>query len=249
MAPHLRGWVLASFIQPYRLMNNCILFPGLRRSALGMTSSLILLSGCASMESALERSTPREDVVDSINDSAAQVAEVNGRIDDAVRQLDDLLNHPAARLEPQFDGYVDALERLKGAAESLNEHTDALQRKGREYLISWDREIATVRESELRESASERRQEVARRFDVLQERYAEARDQLAPLLRHLEERKAAISVDLTAAGIAQLQDSFEGARSAVSPARNALNDLGNALREAANAMVARGTAPVAPANP
>lgn len=204
----------------------------------GIAIALLTLgmAGCSSANSPFERSSPRDEVAASVDDSAAQVAEVRGRINDAVRELDDLVNHSATDLRRQYDDYHAALDRLQESMTKMREQTDALERKGREYLEAWDREIATLHSDGLRRRTSERRDEVAQRMDDLHDSYLEAREKLAPLARRLNDADAALKIDMTPAGVRAVQPFAGSVRETIDPAQQALDELGNALRRAAVAL-------------
>jgi chromosome segregation ATPase len=188
--------------------------------------------------------SPREDVVDRVNAATAQTAEVNSRIDSALRALDDLANHPEARLNRQFDRYTDALSKLESETEELREEIEAMGHEGREYLVSWDREIATISDNELRERTAERRQDVAGRIDTLHGSYVTARERLAPLVQRLREIESAIRVDLTSAGIKTVRPAVDGAVDVAAPARDSLRELAEALRQTNTSLAAVTQAPI-----
>jgi hypothetical protein len=217
----------------------------IRATQVSVAAVLLAFGGCANMDnSPLERSSPREEVSSSVDAAAAQVAEVNGRIDVALRALDDLANHPAQDLERQFRSYREALDKLEGAANKLRAESEAMERKGREYLVSWDREIATIHDEGLRNRTAERRQDVAERIDSLHDEYINAREQLAPLLQRLNEIESAVRVDLTTAGIGTIRPAVNGAYDAASPARDALRSLADAFRQATVALAPTTQTPV-----
>ncbi len=191
------------------------------------------LAGCSSVNSPFERSTPREDVASSVDDAAAQVAEVKGRVNDAVRDLDDLTNHPAMDLQRQYDAYHGSVNRFESATTQLRQDTEAMERKGREYLEAWDRDIATIHNEDLRKRTADRRDEVANRIEELHDSYLTAREKLGTLERRLNDVESALKVDLTPGGIKAVQPTISNVKDAVDPAQNALQDLAGALRRAA----------------
>jgi chromosome segregation ATPase len=202
----------------------------------GAVLLLLSLVGCSNVSRSLERSTPREEVTASVDAAAAQVAEVNGRIDAALRALDDLANHPATDLRRQHRTYVEAVDKLEASMNDLRDESESMERKSREYLVAWDREIATMQDDGLRNRTTERRRDVAERIDALHDRYVNARKQLAPLLQRLRETQSAIRMDLTSAGIDTIRPTVNSATDAASPAREALRELAEAFRRAANAL-------------
>lgn len=190
------------------------------------------------MTSPFERATPREEVSATVDKAAAEVAEVNGRIDAALRNLDELVNHPSSDLERQLDNYEEAVEKLEDSAAKLRQVTENMQNKGREYLVSWDREIATIHNEDLRNRTMQRRNEVAGRLDALHNSYVRAREELGPLFRRLNEVETALKVDLTPGGLQTIQPTVNNVNQAAEPARNALRELAEAFRQAAVALAA-----------
>lgn len=204
---------------------------------LGVALFSIGIVGCSSTMQSLGRSTPREAIAKRVEASSAQVAEVNSRIDGTLQSLDAMANHPGRDLERQFRTYTGSLDKLEGAADKLRDEVEAMQQEGREYLVAWDREIATIQDEDLRNSTQERRNEVAERIDALHSRYVNARESLAPLLQRLQEVETALKVDLTAAGIESVRPSV-GNLDGVDSARNALRELADAFRQASVSLAA-----------
>lgn len=207
---------------------------------LGAALVAVGLAGCAST---VERfvDTPRQSMVKRVDDTAAQAAELNGRIDAALRALDDIANHPAPDLQRQFGTYRDAVNRLEDAHNSLRGKVEAMEAEGRDYLVAWDREIATIRDEDLRNRTGERRADVAENIDALHERWIAAREAVAPLVHRLREIETALRVDLTTAGVESIRPSVQNAND-VENARGALRELSEAFRRA-NVALAAATTP------
>ena len=87
----------------------------------GMALALFALAGCAS--GPFQASTPRETASKTVDRTAGDVAEINGRIDGALRALDDLVNHPTADLKRQFKVYTDAVNALEVSSEDLSKRS------------------------------------------------------------------------------------------------------------------------------
>lgn len=209
--------------------------------AASVTLAVVLgLAGCQSMQSVIDPPTTNAAVVETADGVAREVAEVNGRIDDAVRQLNSVLNHPSPDLRRQFDSYAESIEKLNAAEKRLRERAEAFDRQSREYLIEWDRQAATITNESLRTSSAERKQAVTERLDSLRDQLARARDGLAPFVHQLNEMKTALSVDLTAAGVANSRDELDGIRDAAGTAHEGLNNLAGTLRELRVALAERG---------
>lgn len=204
---------------------------------LGVALISVGVVGCSTAMRTFERATPRESMARQVDDTAAQVAEVNGRVDGALQALNDLVNHPSRDLQRQFRTYTDALNKLESAHDKLRANVEAMESEGREYLVTWDREIATIQDQDLRNSTAERRTEVSERMDTLHESFIDARESLAPLLHRLQEIETALKVDLTSAGVESVRPTVGNAND-VEPARDALRQLANAFREAAVSLAA-----------
>ncbi len=197
---------------------------------LGVALVSLGLFGCAStMERFVD--TPRQSMVKRVDDTAAQAAELNSRIDAALRSLNDIANHPSRDLQRQFSNYRDAVNKVEDAHNKLRGQVEAMNAQGREYLVAWDREIATIREEDLRNRAAERRSDVAGNIDGLHERWVAAREAIAPMINRLREIETALGADLTAAGVESVRPSVENAKD-VENARDALQELSEAFRRA-----------------
>ena len=208
-------------------------------SSVALRFGVALVSfGCFGCANTMQFGTPpREAMAKRVDDTAAQVAEVKGRMDVAERALNDIANHPSPDLKRQFNSFSDALDKFEAESNKLRAEVEQMEAGGREYLVTWDREIATIQDEDLRNRTAERRQDVAGRIDALHERYIAAREAIAPVVHRFQEIETALKVDLTAAGVDTVRASVRNTDD-LDGARRALNELGEAFREASISLAA-----------
>lgn len=206
------------------------------RGRLGIAVLALGFVGCESVSNPFERETPREQASTSVDKAAGEVAEINGRLDGALRALDDLVNHPTTNLRRQYNAFSTALNQLENSTETLSKVSSEMQTQGQNYFINWDREIAAIHNEDLRNRSEQRRADVAARFDAIRDRYVAAREELAPVVRRLNEIETALEVDLTPSGVETVRPALNDLNNATDPARNALRELGEDLRRASAAL-------------
>jgi chromosome segregation ATPase len=199
---------------------------------LGLSAAALALVGCAT--NPFQRATPREQVAGTVDKAAVEVAEIKGRIDGAVRSLEEIVNRPAPDLGRQMDQYSAAVADLRSSAEALRKRTAD---------IEWDRELAVIHNEDLRTRSAERREEVAERFDDIREHYIDARDALQPLVVRLDEARAALALDPTANGVAAIRPTIDDLADDTAPARDALDALAEQLRRAGLALASTSVTP------
>ncbi|BET65646.1 hypothetical protein ASA1KI_05640 [Opitutales bacterium ASA1] len=208
---------------------------------LGLGAATLALVGCTT--NPFQRATPREQVAGTVDKAAVEVAEIKGRIDGAVRSLEEIVNRPAPDLGRQMDQYSAAVADLRSSAEALRKRTADMQTRGQEYFIEWDRELAVIHNEDLRTRSAERREEVAERFDDIREHYIDARDAIQPLVVRLDEARAALALDPTANGVAAIRPTIDDLADDTTPAREALDALAEQLRRAGLALSATSVTP------
>lgn len=142
--------------------------------------------------------------------SDAQVASVQvlGVIRDlelATNTLQELVSQPAADAKPQYLRFSEAVNRLEHTSSHSLELVRTLGRNRAPYFQIWDKELAAIKDEEVRRRSQARRDEVRKQFDDAIRQSFEAHDSVQPLLAYLRDVRKAISTDLTFKGLASVQ--------------------------------------------
>ena len=143
--------------------------------------------------------------------------------------LNDLVNQPATDAKPQFLRFSKALDRLAASDKKAGKGANHLTRKRAEYFEVWDKEIAAIKDAEIRQSSEDRKAEVSKQFDTAIRAYDEARGSMRPLVDYLTDIRTALSADLTRQGLTAAQPSVANAKEKAAKAQSALTQSATEL--------------------
>jgi len=158
-------------------------------------------------------------------DSQVAVSEIqleSAELDATLGALNDLVNQPETKAEPQFLKFSEALDRLAAAVKRAGDGVKRMSRKRDAYFEIWDKEIATISNPEIRQVSESRRTEVSDQFEKLSSQYDDAQNKLSPLIEYLKDIRKSLSADLTRQGLAATQPSVAKANERAGEVRTAL---------------------------
>src|ERR1041385_2109787 len=157
-----------------------------RRQTMRVVSVLMCLTLLAVFLGCRTRTYERGDVAARSLQQAAMEVQVQSRyLTFTMSALDDLVNRPAADLRPQFELFRRNLDRLQDSAGRNEKAARAAYERNAAYLGSWDRQITNMNYEVVRSRSEARRTEVTNKFNAVNQRYAEARTVMQPLLTYL----------------------------------------------------------------
>lgn len=136
--------------------------------------------------------------------------------------LEELVNQPATDAKPQFLRFSDAIDRLAVSTRRAGKGVDRLAYRRTGYFEVWDKEIAAIKDEEIRKSSEARKAEVARQFDSAIKEFDQAQDSLHPLIDYLIDIRTALSADLIRQGLTAAQPSAASAREKAGKVQSAL---------------------------
>jgi len=170
----------------------------LRKRSVQITLALTvaLLAGC--------RSTGyiKSDAAAShLQATAGEVRTESSDLDASMTALNDLVKRPSADLRLQFQRFSLALDQLTAAARRTSDRAASLHRKSAAYFETWDRELAAMKDDQIRKASAARRTEVSGQYETTIRRYQQAQEALMPLIAYLHDIRSALSTDLTIAGL------------------------------------------------
>lgn len=156
-------------------------------------------TGCASVgyKQAHTTSTSLQNAAQSIDESLVPLNEV-------LAALDDLIENPGEDITPQFQTYSSAVSQLEASAKSVNHYAGQMQVQGDAYFLNWETEIAKIQSNDIQSRSRDRKDEMAKQFRAVGDRYIKTRDDLAPFVSGLVDIRTALATDLTQNGLASL---------------------------------------------
>lgn len=175
--------------------------------------------------------------------SLATKVEMAGRqMDIAVTELDSLVNAPQPDLRPQFDRFSAAVGQLNTLATNLAKAGNELQARSKLHAESWDKELLTIQNEEIRASAKARKQEVASRFDNVRTACQSVQTAVGPVQSDLRDVQRYLNSDLTMGGLSAIKDTATRVGRNAAPAREAVAKLVSELRALGVAMAPQNSA-------
>ena len=115
--------------------------------------------------------------------------------------LSDLVDKPAPDLKPQYQSFSAALDGLVAALKRGEVAHNHLVRSNAAFLATWDKQLTTMTNADIRSRSEARRADVSNQFDAAHKRCLEAQDALRSLIGYLQDLRKALSMDLTRGGI------------------------------------------------
>ena len=208
------------------IFKNSNVAPTLMRAAALAVASL-WLAGCAST------GYKKADAAAlSLQDAAADVQAESRAMDMTVSALDDLTKSPTGDLKLQFKNFSHSLNKLNAAAKRTEATAARMEAKHTAYFAAWDKELPTITYEAIRTRSEARREEVAQRFDTVDQSFHEAQTVVQPVIDYFEDIRRALSADLTMGGLASVKDIVANADANTGKVQTALGKLTNDLAAA-----------------
>jgi chromosome segregation ATPase len=168
--------------------------------------------------------------------TANELVEARDQVDRTLAALTDLVDHPQRDLRPQFRTYERELDRLLGQAERVDRQAANVTTRGQAYFDTWDQQIATIQDPQVRARSEARRKEVSTALDKSQASFQDVRTNYQPLGGTLTSIRTALSTDLTQGGLNSVRDLVRKANGEAASLKRSLDGVVANLRELATKM-------------
>jgi hypothetical protein len=185
-----------------------------------------LIAGCAStgFEKAGATST-------SLREAARDVDNTLVPLDNVVATLSDLVTNPEPDITLQFQKFNTALDNLELQANKVSSREAAMRHQGAAYFQKWDEELAKIQNDNIQTRSLDRKNAVAAQFEEVRLSYAQTSANFTPFLSDLKDIRTALSMDLTAGGLASVKGLASKANDKVLPLRESLVRLSAEFRK------------------
>ena len=170
-----------------------------------LISALLLMSGCASTSNYKKA----DSTSDSLEATAQIVNQSNLQAGVVTKELKSLLESPSQNIRPQFEKFDSAVSKLDTLTKDLYVRSTSIQSKGADYFTSWDEDLATIRNEDIRSRSAERRQTMAARFEEVRISYEKVKTELTLFVSNLKDIRTVLATDLTTDGLGSLKDTAE----------------------------------------
>lgn len=138
--------------------------------------------------------------------ASAEAASVQTSVDATVAAIKDLMAAKDVDLRPKYEAFSTSLDKVQGSVTELQRRTDTMTTAAGNHLKGWGADLKKVNNDDLRRKSMQRRTEVEERVRKVKELSEQTRTRAKPALADLEDVRHVIGTDLTAGGIATVQD-------------------------------------------
>ena len=184
------------------------------------------LAGCAS-----ENYNKAAGTATALNESANLVAKGGQQIDQALAALNDLLTNSQPDLRGQFKAFDNSVNDLGAAAKDVDAKDEAMQAQGAAYFDQWDKDLAGIRNEDIRTRSEARKTEVTAKFTHMSAQYAETKAAFKPFMSDLRDVQKFLGTDLTTAGLAAIKDPAAKANQDAVPLKESMVKLSGEFAE------------------
>lgn len=170
-----------------------------RRSVVSIVTILaaaLWTTGCSSSGKQAEES---KQAVQSLSETRKSLESAKAQVDKTVASMNAL--NSGQDLKRNFERFGSEIAKTEQDAKRAKERADAMRAKSKQYIAKWEKEMADVKDPQLRASAEQRRARVQQNYDGIANAAKEARAAYEPFMQDLKDLQKALSVDLTPQGV------------------------------------------------
>jgi len=137
----------------------------------------------------------------SIAEFRDEILNVKKEVDATMDALDKVVTTAATDPRKAFVGFDKSVPRVDDAAKKAKKRAEDMKARGQAYFKDWEKELAGVKNEEIRKLAEERKAKLQTAFDSIKGFMTPARDQFTSWLANLKDLQKYLSNDLTINGI------------------------------------------------
>lgn len=156
----------------------------------------VILSGCAT--TGLEK---KQKAVSSIEEFHKEVSKNLNQITETIAALNQIGKTREGDLSKPYHNFVKQLNRTIDNSRSMSKHAEGMAIRGKEYFVTWEKELSGIMSSELRTKGEERRGELSKTFNRITSMSQEVQITYQPFITDLTDIKTALGNDLTPRGM------------------------------------------------
>ena len=181
---------------------------------------LLVVGGCASPGYEKGAQT-----ASGLKASAERIEAARTKVDELLASLNDLSTEPAADLRPQYTRFSAAVDEADSMAKSVAKSAEDMSAKGQAYFEEWDKELATIKNEDIKSRSQQRKEAVSASFENVEAGFQLVRATFQPYMSDLKDIQAALKIDLTPAGLESVKPVIAKANQDVVPLKNAVGKL------------------------
>jgi chromosome segregation ATPase len=160
----------------------------------------------------------------TLQKASERIALTQVSLDEVLSALSEL-TAATNNLSTSYKRLAGAVSKLNSSAKNVTASAAAMQTRGEAYFQQWDKDLAQIKNEDIRSRSQARKTEVAERFARIKTHYQDARSSFTPLTSDLTDIQKALGADLTADGVKALLPIISRANREAVPVRQSLTKL------------------------
>ena len=198
----------------------------------------LLLVGCATTGHRAYNRTASE-----FSTLADKIEAAGTQMDIAASELDGQANNPPPELQPQFERFAAAVNKLNSLSNLLGQTEKRLAARADLHRDSWEKSLVTIRNADIRKSGESRQAELQERFDAVRTQCPQVQTAVAPVQSDLQDVVKFLKVELTPNSVKSISTTANRITAQTTPVRQRLSNLVADLRQLSGVLAPREPAP------
>jgi DUF2959 family protein len=145
-------------------------------------------------------------VGNGIADCRDEIVDVKKAVDTTMASLDKIVAQATVDPRKAFKEFDKSVPKIDSAAAKARKRAEDMKEKGKAYFENWEKDLANVRDPEIRKLAEDRKIKLQETFGKIKTSLEPARDQFNSWLANLKDLQKYLSQDLTIGGIDAAKD-------------------------------------------
>jgi septal ring factor EnvC (AmiA/AmiB activator) len=158
-----------------------------------------------------------------IDAARAESAKIRNQVGLTLEELN-RLQKPSIELRPQLDKFAAELAKMEEQARIARERVIAMQGKGQAYFQSWEDQVTSIANPNIRDQAQKRYTKRVKSYNQIIKAMTAARDQLLPFMSNLNDTKKLLDSELS-------RESVKSAKNLIKNANRHGEDVVKSLKD------------------
>jgi t-SNARE complex subunit (syntaxin) len=197
-----------------------------------------VLGGCAS--TGIERSAKASSSLRLVESDYRQVPV---QVDDTNAALNELIRPGQTDVKKAYDRYAEQVTKLQQLGKRLDQHSDEMRTRGRDYFEEWEKQGGSFSNPEIRQLSEQRRSDLGQAYAAVTQASIGAKSDLDGFINDHKNIQTYLSNDLTPKGLASMSAVAQSAQQDGQKLKDSVQPVLGAI-DAAKSEMARGGAPL-----
>jgi len=186
--------------------------------AVASSLSLALLAACASSGRSSAEST-----VTGIGELRSDATAGKTQLKTTITSMDQIEKSASGDLKPLYDSFKKEVANLESLASKARSNGQAMREKGAAYFKTWEEQLGTMTNEDIKKRSEERRKELNALYAELTKSMDACRTSYDKLSANLTDITKALELDLSMNGVKNLSSPMKSARSNATDVEKSIN--------------------------